>query len=464
MENKIVLATSISPRNIENQQKAMESWIASGFKVISCNVRVEITQIENFFPDVEFVELPRSAEEMVGKPCPYIYDMLQVLKAKAGDVCGIINSDIHLRNCSEEMYHFIKEHAAESLVYARRQEVKTVADMDNLNSRLLFGGIDTFIFPKKVIDRLEDDGLIIGQAVWDYWLPIMLKRNEVEIGELVNPITFHIEHAGEWNVSLQSKFFESICQKYFYHMQKSEAAIYITECWLQIIGESKKLCYMSDELKKQKELAVDYQIDIPYDIQMNEVFVEASLWIMDTYNLKAIQVYPYLCGNQSHMLRRENCIQLVLEKFYEDIEGITVYQEDAYNAQKHGEDVCIKTCKIHLCDVMVEEDFNRMWESQKIKGRIFVFPAGRVASAWVKNYKQIATEVVIKGLIDNNPAVVGTRVHDTEVYGMSVLKNTDEYDHVLVISNLYIDELVEQLGGEVSEEKIVVWNPVIKVE
>ena len=37
--NKIVLGTSVSPRNIEKQIYAIRTWIENGFRVISCNVK-----------------------------------------------------------------------------------------------------------------------------------------------------------------------------------------------------------------------------------------------------------------------------------------------------------------------------------------------------------------------------------------------------------------------------------------
>ena len=152
MKKKIVLVTSISPRNIENQQAAITTWIESGFRVVSCNVREELADIERYFPDVEFQEMARGAEKVTGKPCPYIYDMLQVLKEKAGAVCGIINSDIFLKKFSKDLYDYVERLAESGLVFARRQEVEKKEDIDKMKSAMFFGGVDTFFFPKKVID------------------------------------------------------------------------------------------------------------------------------------------------------------------------------------------------------------------------------------------------------------------------------------------------------------------------
>lgn len=75
---QIVLVTSIAPKDIENQKSALNSWIEAGFRIVSCNIRDEIEVIEKEFPQIEFVEMKRDGRGIIGKPCPYIYDMLQV--------------------------------------------------------------------------------------------------------------------------------------------------------------------------------------------------------------------------------------------------------------------------------------------------------------------------------------------------------------------------------------------------
>ena len=95
---------------IEKQRKAMCTWKDMGFRVISCNVLTEIEILREVFPEVSFVELKRSGKEKAGKPFPFIYDILQALKnntLEEKELCGIVNSDIFLKNVSANV---IKEY------------------------------------------------------------------------------------------------------------------------------------------------------------------------------------------------------------------------------------------------------------------------------------------------------------------------------------------------------------------
>ena len=261
MKKEIVLVTSIAPKNIENQQEAIGSWIANGFRVISCNVIEELESIQRYFPDVEFVELSRHAAEVIGKPCPYIYDLLQILKAKADAVCGIVNSDIHIRGISEEFFDFVRESAETSVVFARRQEVEKAEDMHTLDSCMFLGGVDLFLFHREMINAFEDDGLILGQAMWDYWLPIMAKEHGIPLKELVNPVLFHIKHAFQWDDGVTDVISKNICQKHFKNVDDDEAVFFLKDRFFALITEADKICYVTEDMKKRRVLVVGKEED-----------------------------------------------------------------------------------------------------------------------------------------------------------------------------------------------------------
>lgn len=62
----ITIATSIAPKNIENQKLATESWVKCGFKVVSVNIKQEIKQLRSQFPHVTFHEAKRDARKETG--------------------------------------------------------------------------------------------------------------------------------------------------------------------------------------------------------------------------------------------------------------------------------------------------------------------------------------------------------------------------------------------------------------
>ncbi len=492
MKKKIVLVTSISPRNIENQQAAITTWIESGFRVVSCNVREELADIERYFPDVEFQEMARGAEKVTGKPCPYIYDMLQVLKEKAGAVCGIINSDIFLKKFSKDLYDYVERLAESGLVFARRQEVEKKEDIDKMKSAMFFGGVDTFFFPKKVIDFIEDDGLILGQAMWDYWFPMMLWEHGVNIAELINPVTFHVRHQSQWSNEILQEISCRICRKYYTEVSDDCAVKYLKDRFFHIISDVQRACYVPEDIRQKQVLIMgsrkdingtrivseqqthanitytcgeemeiekyDYLIRIPYQIRMSSVFVSALLWIMESYQISAIQTYVYLRGNITGILLEDNCGERMLKHFNQSIEPLAMYRRTAYREVRNGETVRLRPARLCLCSVLFEENPRLIWERRMIEGRVFLFPAGRIAQEWIGKYREVAREIEIKGFVDNNPAICGMELAGLKVHRTEILKDQKAYDKVMVVTELYEDEIYQQLSRMIPKEKIVVWK------
>ncbi len=497
MDEKIVLVTSIAPKNIENQRLAMESWISNGFRVISCNVKEEIDVIKDQFPSVEFVEVVRDARKIAGKPCPYLYDMFQVLKEHAGTICGIVNSDIHLRKFSKGMYEYIRKQAMESVIFLRRQEIDKVEDADCLQSKMFFGGIDTYIFHKDIIDLIEDDGLIIGQAMWDYWFPIVLHAQGVMIRELMNPLTFHVTHSFQYSNDTTVELAWNICQKYYKDVKKEDVIYYLNDRFLEIISPSDKaLCYLPDELRSKRVLIVgkeniseqmledlltgqtypefaytnegekdlqaeirkyDYVITLPYVLELNKVFVTASVWIMENYGISAIQMLVYLRGDSSNLIKIENANNAILGNFNANIEPVVVCRADLYESYKVGE-IQPQRCQVCMCSVNVEEDYETTWANNKVTGRILLFPAGIRAKNWLARYKSISTSAEVVGFVDNNPEKQNTLVGNLKVYAPDILENRDFFDKVVIITKYYTEEIYEQLVKIIPKEKVVIWD------
>ena len=78
---KILIATSIAPFEIENQRKAIDSWIEAGFEVISVNTISELELLKKDFPDIHFIEAKRDASTEKGRPLIYVYDILTKLSS-----------------------------------------------------------------------------------------------------------------------------------------------------------------------------------------------------------------------------------------------------------------------------------------------------------------------------------------------------------------------------------------------
>src|ERR1700735_4139897 len=101
---EIAIVTSIPPRTTREQNgfdigghyqaDCVASWVAAGFKVLSVNIREEIPLLAERYPQIEFVEAPRDARIVAGRPTPLIDDLLLVLARQPQSIVGIINADL----------------------------------------------------------------------------------------------------------------------------------------------------------------------------------------------------------------------------------------------------------------------------------------------------------------------------------------------------------------------------------
>ncbi|WP_338447718.1 hypothetical protein R4Z09_15805 [Niallia oryzisoli] len=203
---QIVVATSISPKRLEIQRKAIDSWQKAGFQIVSLNTQEEVDTIKQVFPDIKFHVVERSAIERYGKPYIYIYDMMRFLKNYGGDVCGIINSDIHLRGVNENFIDQVFNEARNGLVYGHRVDVHSLNDL----SGTVCNGVDFFFFNKNIIDIYQDDGLCMGQPAWDWWMVCVAAAAKIRTKRVLSQIAFHELHPQTWYESLNQYLIESI--------------------------------------------------------------------------------------------------------------------------------------------------------------------------------------------------------------------------------------------------------------
>lgn len=481
--NEIVLVTSIAPKNLSNQRQAIASWIENGFHIVSCNSKNEIWQIQKDFPQVEFVEIHRDAQSTMGRPCPYIYDMLQILKKRIKTVGGIINSDIHLRNFNQHIYEYLYQEAQEKVIFMRRHDIDKIEDASFLRSTMFLGGIDVFLFHKDMIDVIPDDDMILGQIMWDYWLPIMWNMHQIKVKEFINPVTFHVRHSVQWDAGAADMIAQKLCNKYFPRISKEDATFYIKDkFWKLMSSTDLQICYVTDEMKRSKVIVqmddssdaiynqthsritvlkkdelissnYDFLFSIPYHIVACRIMVDLAIWILEQYEWDSMQLYVYWRGNISNNLKIENCNNQMLENFNNDITPIKVTRNTNDSSKKEGK---MPLCHIYTSSIFIEEDKEKIWNAHLLKGRIYIYPAGYVAQTWVKRFGE--KEVDILGFIDQSLTLQERMVCGFRVYSPSVLAKLETYDKVVIISNMYADEIYQTLVQKIPAEKILIWN------
>ncbi|HEX42765.1 MAG TPA: glycosyltransferase [Phycisphaerales bacterium] len=206
----VTIVTSIAPSRIGAQENAVRSWLDLGFRVISVNCREEVDRLAPAFPRVEFMAAPRDARDLYGKPLVYLDDVLGVLAVNAGDLCGIVNADIHLSG-DRGLLDFIEHQASQSLFYGSRLDVDALGDEDGT---IYNCGFDFFFFDKSLIARIPASNLCLGMPWWDYHLPVAALLNGAELRRLTTPVARHIRHTFEWSGDhwgrLASEFFQSL--------------------------------------------------------------------------------------------------------------------------------------------------------------------------------------------------------------------------------------------------------------
>jgi len=190
----LTITTSIAPRRIEAQIEAIESWMKLGFDVVSINCAEEIESLRGFFPEVRFVRAQRDARELLGKPLVYFEEFLKYFQRSGSEICGIVNSDIHLV-ADEGIISFIKSEAENSLIYGSRTDVDSP---DVLAGDVCQTGFDFFFFDRSLISCYPESEFCIGMPWWDYWAPLIPAVEGFQTKRLVSPFAYHIRHTCEW--------------------------------------------------------------------------------------------------------------------------------------------------------------------------------------------------------------------------------------------------------------------------
>ena len=460
--NKILLATSIAPVGLENQKAAVQSWIESGFRVISCNIAEEIAVLKDEFPQVEFVQLTRSGKEIVGKPCPFIYDIMQALRERTDDVCGIVNSDIHFRHFTPDMIEYVRELAKEGVVLLKRQEIRSLDDIGGLYTQSMLGE-DTFFFSKKNLEIYSDDGMMIGQPVWDHWIGSTATKNGVPVIEFINPVTFHITHPVIWKEKTESKLYLRLCKKCVPHLIKGDmmdfdalvrsihqivASKTMTRAYLpdEMKGKSIRLLYEGEKISQGD--AADYIVEIPYPKEMltfcNDYW-KAVIWLMETYGFGSLHLLTWLKNKERELIPITYMDQW---EIMERILPITVYQRGIKKEEK-------QPSWFQICNswFFLEGDEKNNLKKNNVYGRVLIFPAGQIGRQWKEKYQDF---VEIKGFVDNFRA--GEDIDGLHIYTIDKLKETETFDFVVVATERYKTELFLQAKQICSCEKVVLWK------
>ena len=396
--------------------------------MISCNVKEEIDQLQELFSQVRFVELLRSGKEQTGKPFPFIYDILQTLKSSTyteNEICGIINSDIFIRNLSEEVIEEYLSWHEDTVLTLHRYDIEDEFDIEG---EYYFSGIDVFFFYSKWLTVFPDMGFMLGRPEWDHWFLYEAKKAGMQIKEIKNKMAFHIKHKQRWTptdsngmvISKVGKNDEGcIDEEYYYQtnmlMSDLSYRILLTENNMKSDKSVIKQGIFYDDVDRKSVLSWEKAVYHRDDIS-------ESMGIVYFRDNRAYRI----CALHSELKIGQD------EKFLP------------------GNILPAGVAKGSILKYIDFKDFSFVPNL----GKVYIYPAGRAARLLADCL--CTYHIPILGMIDRDVSLCGKKYRGSEIFDISVLDDVEAYDHVLVATNLYVREIYETLKEKVPEDKLIV--------
>lgn len=185
------------------QKYCVDSWLRAGFTVYSLNTAAEIERLRPVYLDVHFIEAPRDAAAVVGRPLVFIADMVTALRDRGYDQCGIVNSDLSLAP-TPGLMEFLAAEIPGSCVFGHRIDVQRVGDRTGAPYR---GGYDFFFLETATFDDKAFAPFVQGIPWWDYGLPLMQAMQGIGLKRLDTPLFHHLLHEQRWDLKGWREFY-----------------------------------------------------------------------------------------------------------------------------------------------------------------------------------------------------------------------------------------------------------------
>ena len=486
---KIVMGTSISPRNIEKQLISIESWIESGFTVVSFNCEEEIQTLRPYFEKVgvNFVRIKRDAEAVSGKKLPYIEDILKEVSERSEHICGYFNSDIFLKNVTSKMYEFIYEEAKHGLIFTRRNEVSDYADVEKMDWTIHFDGLDLFWVDRNLVKDLFADGFYV-QTTWSACFLEKCRIKGIHTKELVNPIAFHKRHSIQWSFEINNKLAEDFWYRY-YKVRKGAFEKALNQYYSNLLSLTEKICFggngnekflfimndadeatvrciqmqqnVSVEIKTDivKQEGFDYTVYVKGKVRFEKVFCKLAIYLMEQYGLSKLNMGRFFVSEIDGicMYNNLNRNMSVVEKINELAQAYTIVLKDSQKKSKNA--------RVFLPVLYERIDLeNDIVVCVRPAGTAYLMPAGVRASEWYEINKERLKNIDIKGFLDNDLKKEGKILAGKSIWSPDILTKAKKGSWVIVASKYYSREIETQLLEIVEKERILDIGYILKVD
>lgn len=487
-ETRILVATSIAPNNIENQRKAIDTWIESGLEVISFNCLEEYEVISKHFPDIRFEIVQRTGKDRFGKPYVFFDSIMAYFTSCAYKICGIINSDIYLHKFDKEViYH----EAIDSLVFGSRIEISS---LDNLNGTICYGGYDYFFFNREISSIYPESEFCIGLPVWDHWIVFVPMILGIEVKEIMIPSAFHFRHDIKWRWDLVDSFGKEIYYRYFDKLGRFEEFIdngtqqinfekifnkYATKLLTHNCSDSKGILVVyngpRDSLTYnsiQNQTYRNFRVIEQKDLQLDFVREELICFIQEGNKLDScfLELMEHYIGNKECVIcgiQLKNNYSIFVENIYpfdfdkseidrDSIDECIVFKTDFYKSYGHNRTkLAYEDCAL-LGRGLVQVDYNHYILNRKLRRceghQLCIYGAGGHTRKLLNEIN--SSSLNIMAIFDSDVRLDGTDLGGYTVYHKSKLSEFD-FDFILISSQSYEEEIYKELLQQVDCDKII---------
>ncbi len=194
MTPDVVWCTSLPSRDDPVARAArVLGW---GGRVATFNDAEEAAQLD--CPEAERVVVARSGRRALGKPVPFLNDLLNWQAGAAEPVAGIVNADISFEATDAERRALVGLAASGVLVCIRRTDVPDMATPLARGTQLP-QGFDAFLYPRDMAVILRAEGFCLGMPFWDLWLPFAACLAGRPVAMVRAPLARHVEHPVAWD-------------------------------------------------------------------------------------------------------------------------------------------------------------------------------------------------------------------------------------------------------------------------
>lgn len=183
----LLAVTTINPREVGEQLKALASWQKFGLEIAVMNTEAEIRELQGVYPVDHWI-----AAERVAENGSILISDLVAVSAKFGRQILLMNSDIEIRGRQEQITE--RMDATSFLVGVRWNHH---GDYDGRQFRY---GIDAITLTPQQAALIPDDMPIpMGRPAWDYIIPAILIKAGYRSKVIHERLFWHKYHLQRWN-------------------------------------------------------------------------------------------------------------------------------------------------------------------------------------------------------------------------------------------------------------------------